>query len=170
LTPASRLSRARARSSLRGRRAAVVLALGLLTGCRFQDLTPGGTRRDETAAQTAVAVMYQAIGARSAPVLASASLPAATALIASDHGTVVLVPIRTMVDVPERRNQGGGVRIVRSDLHVDGEIASDRIVVVSRAADHHEFEATDVIALAHREGVWRVAQAAFGPWRSRTTP
>jgi hypothetical protein len=144
-------------------------ALVVATGCRFQDLTPGGTRRDEAAAQAAVTALYQAIGARSATALAAATLPATTALIAPDQGPAVLVPIRTMIDVPERRNQGG-VRIVRADLHVDGEVANDRVVVVNRGADRREFEATDVITLAHREGVWRVAQVAFGPWRSRTAP
>lgn len=150
-------------------RAGLLLMVMLGTGCRFQDLTPGGTRRDEVAAQTAVAALYQAIATRNPTALAAATLPAATALIAPDQGPAVLVPIRTMVDVPERRNQGG-VRIVRTDLHVDGEVANDRIVVVNRGADRREFEATDVITLAHREGVWRVAQVAFGPWRSRTAP
>ena len=87
-------------------------------------------------------------GARSRGTCARCSataLPSATALLATDGGSPVLVPMRTVIDVPERRNQGGGARVVRSDLHTDGDVASDRVVVVARSADgRREYEATDV--------------------------
>ncbi len=69
--------------------------------------------------------------------------------MAGERAPPVLVPIRTMIDVPERRNQGGGVRITRTDLRPDGDVATDRVVVVARTGDgRHEYEATDVLSRA----------------------
>ena len=149
----------------------LLLASSLLGSCRFQDLTPGGNRHDEVMVQSVVAAFYQAIGARDRTALARTAMPAATALVAADHGPTVLVPMRTLIDVPERRNQAGGVRLVRSDLHADGDVASDRVGVVARAINgRREYEATDVVTLAHRSGAWQVAHATFGPWRLRSAP
>jgi ketosteroid isomerase-like protein len=152
------------------RRAALIITLALAS-CRFQDLTPGGSRHDEAAVQAVVASLYQALGARDAPGLARVALPAATALVVADRSPPVLVPMRTMIDVPERRNQGGGVRVARTELRPDGDVATERVVVVARSGDGlREYEATDVLTIARRAGVWRVAHAVFGPWRSRSAP
>ena len=64
--------------------------------------------------QTAVGAFYQAIATRSPEAMQRVALPAATVLMAADRAPPVLVPVRTMIDVPERRNQGGGVRLVRT--------------------------------------------------------
>lgn len=121
--------------------------------------------------QGVVTQFYQAIGSKDVATLLRGALPSATALLASEGASPVLVPLRTMVDVPERRNQGGGARIARTDLHTDGDVASDRVVVVARSMDgQREYEATDVLTLAHRDGGWRMAQAMFGPWKLRSAP
>lgn len=139
--------------------------------CRFQDRTPGGSRRDEQAVQGVVSSFYQAIGARDLNALERFTLPSATALLASEGSSPVLVPMRTMVSVPERRNQGGGARIVRTELRPDGGVATDRVVISGRSADgQREFEATDVLTLAREGGRWHVAHAMFGPWKSRSAP
>lgn len=145
-----------------------MLALG---SCRFQDLTPAGSRRDEAAVLAVVGSLYQAIGARRLDAMQRITLPSATALLTGDRTPPVLVPMRTMVEVPERRNQAAGVRIVRTELRTDGDIATDRVVVVTRSANgRREFEAADNVVLARRDGSWRVAHVAFGPWKSRSAP
>jgi hypothetical protein len=147
------------------------MLLLLLGACRFQDRTPGSSRRDEAAVQGVVTQFYQAVGSKDRAGLLRSALPSATALFATEGGSPVLGPLLTVVEVPDRRNQGGGARVVRSDLHTDGDVASDRIVIVARSADGlGEFEATDVLTLAHRDGGWRIAQAMFGPWKLRSAP
>ena len=153
------------------RRPALLVPLLLAASCRFQDLTPPATRRDEVAVQAVVTSFYQAIGSRNHAALQRVALGSATALLAGDRNPPVLVPLRTMIDVPERRNQGGGVRTTRAELRVDGDIATDRIVVVSRSSDgRRELEAADVFSLARHENEWRVAHVMFGAWKLRTAP
>ena len=121
--------------------------------------------------QTAVSSFYQAIATRSLEAMQRVALPAATVLMAGDRAPPVLVPVRTMIDVPERRNQGGGVRVLRTEFRPDGDVATDRVVVVAHSSDgRREFEAADAIVLARRNGEWRVAHAVFGPWKLRTAP
>lgn len=153
-------------------RSSPLIALALAS-CRFQDLTPGGPRHDEVAVQALVAAFYQAVGTRDAAALQRVALVSATALVASDRSTPVLVPLRTMIEVPERRNQSGGARIVRTEVRTDGDIATDRVVVgvVGRSGDgRREYEATDLLTFARRAGEWRLAHAAFGPWHARSAP
>lgn len=142
----------------------------MLAACRFRDLTPGGNRHDDAAVQSAATQFYQALGARSEAALDSAALPAATALLATTS-TPVLVPMRTMIDVPERRNQGNGARVLRSELHSDGAVGTDRVVVTARGSDGRtEYEATDLLTLARVGRQWKVAHAAMGPWHLRSAP
>lgn len=151
-------------------RSALVITL-VLASCRFQDRTPGGSRHDEATVQAVVASFYQAIATKDAAGVQRLALPSATALVAADRSPPVLVPLRTIIAVPERRNQGGGARIVRTELRPDGDVATDRVAVVARSGDGRgEYEATDVLTLARRTGEWRVAHALFGPWRARSVP
>lgn len=144
----------------------VTLAVG---SCRFEDRTPAGSRPEDSALRTLVTDFYQAIGTRDTAALGRTSLPAATVLL--DGADVTLVPLRTMIEVPERRNEGGGVRMSRVDLRPDGREATARVVVIAvNPRDQREYESTDFLTIAHREGAWRVAQAVFGPWRARSAP
>ncbi|HEX3928197.1 MAG TPA: hypothetical protein VHW65_09360 [Gemmatimonadales bacterium] len=143
----------------------------LLASCHFSDLTPGVGHHDETSLQALPAAFYQALALRSDTALDRVALPAATALLTTDRDPAVLVPLRTMIEIPERRNQNGGARIVRVELRPDGEVATARLVVAARSSDGaHEYEATDFVTMAHRQGGWRVAHAAFGPWKPRSAP
>jgi len=152
-------------------RSAVVLAGVAFVACRLQDFTPGSTRHEEGTLQAATTLFYHALGQRDTTELDQAALPAATALVGGPGDAAVLVPIRTMVTVSERRNENGGVRVVRSELHPDGDIATTHVVVVARSRDgSQEFEASDWLTFARRGEGWRVAHAVFGPWRNRTAP
>jgi hypothetical protein len=134
-------------------------------------MTPGALRRDEAVTQAVVTAFYQAIGAKNLEAMQRVALPSATAVLSGDRTAPVLVPMRTMVDVPERRNQNGGVRVVRTEFRPDGDVATDRIGVVSRSRDgRREFEAADIVILARRGGEWRIAHVVFGPWKVRTAP
>jgi hypothetical protein len=149
----------------------LLLATWCLSSCRFQDLTPGNARHDEATVPGVVAAFYQAIGARDLAGLERAVLPASTALLAADRGPVVLIPMRNLIEIPERRNQSGGARIVHTELHTDGDVATDRVVVAARSGDgKREYEASDVLTLAHRAAAWQVAHAMLGPWRIRSAP
>ena len=150
------------------------LSLTLLCGaaalsCRLQDLTPGSSRHEEVALQATTTLLYHALAHRDTAELARTALPAATALISGTGSQPVLVPLHTMMTVGERRNENGGARVVRTELHADSDIATDHIVVTARG-DHGsgDLEASDWLTFARRDGVWRVAHAVFGPWRNRT--
>jgi hypothetical protein len=151
--------------------ARLLLAIPCLGSCRFQDLTPGNARHDEATVPGVVTTFYQAIAGRDRAALERTALSASTALMATERGLIVLVPMRTVTEVPERRNQGGGARIVRTELRTDGDVATDRVAVTAKSTDGlREYEASDVITLAHRAGRWQVAHAMFGPWRLRSGP
>ena len=157
---------------MRGRRLLPILLLSALTltSCHFEDGTPGGSRPEDNALRDLVADFYQAVGRRDQVQLDRAVFPAATVLLDGVSGAA-LVPVRTLIEVPERRNEGGGVRISRIDLRPDGSLATARVVVVAvNAIDGREFESTDFLTIAHREATWRVAQVVFGPWRVRSAP
>ncbi|HEY3934278.1 MAG TPA: nuclear transport factor 2 family protein [Gemmatimonadales bacterium] len=143
----------------------------LPASCRFQDRTPGSTRHDEAALQAAAAAFYQALGRADTSALRRLTLPTATALMAPDHGPAVQIPLGALLDVVERREESGGARIARSELHPDGDIATERLVVVAGGGDGRgEYEASDLLTLARRDGTWRVAHAALGSWRIRSAP
>lgn len=140
-----------------------------LVSCRFEDRTPGGSRPEDVALRVLVADFYQAIGGHDRVGLDRTALPAATVLLAG--ATTTLVPVRTMIEVPERRNEGGGVRVSRLDIRPDGEVATARVVVVTGNPNAgREYEATDFLTIAHRDGAWHIAQAVCGPWRIRSAP
>lgn len=148
-----------------------LLLLLAVSSCRFRDLTPGSSRKDEATLQGAVTGFYQALATRDTVLLRRVSVAGATALLPTADGLPVLVPLRTAIDVPERRNQSGGGRVVRTDPHPDGDVALERVVIAARSADgSHEYEATDALTLTRRASGWRIAHALFGPWRSRTAP
>ena len=148
----------------------LIMLATTLVSCRFEDRTPGGSKPEDAAMRAAVTDLYLALGAKDAAKLTKVVLPAGTALLARPDGAV-LVSTRTMIDVPERRNEGGGVHIARMYIRPDGAVATARVVVVStNPTDRREYESTDFLTLANREGAWYVAQAVFGLWRIRSAP
>jgi len=77
----------------------LIATLGL-GSCRFQDLTPGNARHDEAMLPRVVNAFYQALGNRDRSALERTTLSASTALMTTDRGPIVLVPMRTVTDVP----------------------------------------------------------------------
>jgi hypothetical protein len=63
------------------------------------------------------------------------------------------------------------VRLIRTEIHPDGDFATVRAVVATLdGPDGSEFEAGDQFALARRAGGWRIASILLGPWRIRSAP
>lgn len=146
----------------------VMLMVG---SCHFEERLPSGTGAEEDAAQVAVAGFYAALAARDSALLRQYTFASGNTLLDVTGTDVTLVPARALLSVPERRTAGRPPRILRVELHLDGGVASARVVLVAVAADGAgELEATDQLTLGRREGVWRVAHSQFGAWRSRSAP
>lgn len=147
------------------------LGLLLLAACRFENRAPGGDRRDEAALGTLAEGFYGALGRRDSAALRRLVFAGANVMVDGGTHPLTLVPLETMLRVPERRSAGEVVRIIRTELRVDGDLATLRVVVAARrAAPAGELEASDLLTLGWRDGRWHVAHVLFGPWRSRTAP
>jgi hypothetical protein len=154
-----------------GRRTAVLLLLLAVVGCHFDYRAPSGARAEDAALQGVATAFYTALTRHDTTAFALAVFPAATVLIDGGRNPVTLVPARTLFDIPSRRTDRGGVRIVRSELRSDGDLATARLVIAAeRSSTQGEYEATDLLTLARRDGAWRVAHAVLGPWRLRSAP
>ena len=148
-----------------------VIVATALPGCRFEDRTPGGARRDDTSVQALAEGFYAALAGRDTVALSRTTYGGATALVAGGRSTAALVPIRSVLGVPDRRTTSPVPRIVRTELRPDGGVATARVVIASRTPDGlGEIEAMDFLTLARVGDQWRVAHVIFGPWRSRTMP
>lgn len=147
------------------------LPLVALLGCRFDYRAPSGARGDDTAMQGVPAAFYRALAGHDTAAFAQAVFPAATVLIDGGSNPVTLVPARALLDVPEHRTERHGVRLVRSEVRGDGNLATARVVIAAESAvGLGDYEAADFLTLARRGGVWRVAHAVLGPWRLRSAP
>lgn len=148
-----------------------VAALIAVTGCQFDYRAPSGTRSDDAALQGVPTAFYRALASHDTAVFARAVFPAATVLVDGGSTPVTLVPARTLLEVPGRRTEGSGVRMVRTEVRADGDLATARVVIaVDSRIGLGEYEAADFLTLARREGVWRIAHAVLGPWRLRSAP
>lgn len=142
-----------------------------VAGCRFDYRAPSGARNDDAALQGVLAAFYRALASHDTAVFARAVFPAATVLVDGGSAPVTLVPARTLLEVPGRRTEAGGARMVRTEVRADGDLATARVVIaVDSKIGLGEYEAADVLTLARREGVWRIAHAVLGPWRLRSAP
>lgn len=145
-----------------------VLAATILvavTGCRFEDRTPGGARRDDMSLDRVASLFYGALSRRDTAGLARITFATATALVDDGRGAASLVPIAAVLDVPGARTTMPMPRIVRTELRADGGAATARVVI--SVASPTEMEAVDVLTLAREGGGWRVAHVLFGAWRVR---
>lgn len=148
-----------------------LIAAVALAGCRFEDRTPGGARRDDTSVQALADGFYAALAGRDTAALARTTYAGATALVAGGQNPPALVPVRSVLGVPDRRTTAPVPRIVRTELRPDGGVATARVVIASRTSDGvGELEAMDFLTLARVGDQWRVAHVIFGPWRMRTMP
>jgi hypothetical protein len=155
----------------RGRTVACSLLSLAVIGCRFDYHAPNGARVEDVALQGVATTFYASLTHHDTAAFARAVFPAATVLIDGGRNPVTLVPARTLLDVPGRRTDRGGVRLVRSELRSDGDLATARLVIaVEGNASQGEYEASDLMTLARREGSWRIAHVVLGPWRLRSAP
>lgn len=147
------------------------MIMSLISGCSIENRAPEGAPAGEEAAiQNAVAGFYQELASSDTALATPAAFGAATVLIAVAGADPALVTRGTFAGLPERRTASGGIRLVRNEIRIDGELASVRQVVVSREqGDTAEFEATDYLTLGRRDGLWQVAHALFGSWHPRSS-
>ena len=139
------------------------------TSCRFEDRTPGGSRRDDTSIEGVAASFYAVLAAHDTLAIGFVADRAATVLADAGATSPGITPVIAVFGSGDRRTVPSGVRIIRTELHPDGDVASAQVVVASRD-DSGELEAVDVLMLARSGGKWRVAHAMFGAWRQRSLP
>jgi len=143
----------------------------LLAGCHFETRQPQGSAGDEAAVTQATTGFYRAMARRDSVALQQMTFGAATVLLTAGHSAPSLIAGRALRDLPERRSGGGEVRVVRTEVRLDGDLASVRATIATRdRGDAGEFEASDQLTLARRDGGWRVAHALLGSWHPRTAP
>jgi hypothetical protein len=114
---------------------------------------------------------YRALAARDSAALRAVTFVAGSAMLDATGSAVTLVPIAALLDVPERRTLGTAPRQVRTEVRMDGGMATVRVVLAAPSDDGAgELEATDVLTLGRREGGWRIAHSQMGGWRTRSAP
>ena len=148
-----------------------LLLLALLAGCQVEYRAPSGSRVEDAALQGVTASFYAALTRHDTAAFGRVVWPTASALIDGGANPATLVPLRTLLDLTGQRSGRTGVRLVRSDLRSDGDLATARLVIAaSPGTGADEYEATDFLTLARRDGSWRIAHAALGTWRLRSAP
>lgn len=142
-----------------------------LAGCKFDYRTPSEARGEDRALQALPIAFYRAMARHDTAAFGRAVFPAATVLVDGGKNPVTLVPARTLLDIPGRRAEASGVRVIRSEIRADGDLASARVVIaVESMLGRGDYEASDLLTLARRDGAWRIAHAVLGPWRLRSAP
>ncbi|MES2306218.1 MAG: nuclear transport factor 2 family protein [Gemmatimonadota bacterium] len=153
------------------RSTAILLTLFALTGCRFDYRTPTGARNEDPVLQGLPVAFYRALARHDSAAFGRAVFPAATVLIDGGNNPATLVAARALLGIPEYRTERSGVRLVRSEVRADGNLATVRVVIAADGTlGAGDFEANDFLTLARRDGAWRIAHAVFGPWRPRSAP
>ncbi len=148
-----------------------LLLLLAATGCRFDTRAPSGARNEDAALQGVTTAFYRSLTRHDTAAFGRAIFPAATVLIDGGTNPATLVPARALFDVPEHRTERAGVRIIRSEVRSDGDLATARMVIaVENNVGQGDYEAADFLTLARRDGAWRIAHAVLGPWRLRSAP
>ncbi|MES2124034.1 MAG: hypothetical protein V4503_05020 [Gemmatimonadota bacterium] len=148
-----------------------VLLLTLLTGCQFEYRAPSGSRVEDAALQGVATSFYGALTRHDTATFNRVAWPTATVLLDGGQNAPTLVPLRTLLELRGQRSERSGVRLVRSDLRADGELATARFVIAAApSSGQGEYEATDFLTLARHNGSWRIAHAVLGAWRPRTAP
>ena len=137
-------------------------------GCRFEDRTPGGAGSDEASLQQVAASFYQVMARGDVAATDRITFSSSTVLVDDGRGVARVVPVHTMLGLPDRRTSDGPPRIVRTELRTDGAVATARVVIAVSLPS--EMEATDILTLARDGSQWRIAHAVFGPWRRRGAP
>ena len=153
------------------RRTVLCLGLVLAAGCHIEDHTPTGSRRDEAAVQSLVALYARTLSER--------DWSAARALFWADawySGPMLpaagtghqAVPIDLALSLIARRVEGVGmdrfdVRVLRSDYRQEGDIAAvwlttRRLLPVAGSVVDGEW--TEHLVLRRIDGDWRILSLA----------
>lgn len=156
--------------------ASLLLALLLGTGCRIEDHTPTGTRRDEDAVQSLVAGYARTLSARdwkAARALFWADATYAGPLIPSPGDEHQAVPIDLAINTIARRVDGldpqrFDLRVLRADVRQDGDIAAVWLTTHRRlpvAGDVREGDWVEHLVLRRIDGEWRILSVTARPAR-----
>lgn len=147
--------------------AVLLLILTLVGGCRIEDRTPTGSRRDEEAVQALVAGYARTLSTRdwrAARALFWADASYAGPMIPAPGDAHQAVPIDLAINTIARRVDGldmqrFDVRILRADVRQDGDLAAvwmttrRRIPAAGRVI---EGEWVEHLVLRRIDGEWRI--------------
>lgn len=150
-----------------------VLCLGLLlpAGCRIEDHTPTGSRRDEEAVQALVSRYARTLSDRDwsgARALFWADATYSDPMLPTDGGAHQAIPIDLALGMIARRVQGldparFDVRVLRSDYRQDGDLAAvwlttQRLLPVAGSVRDGEW--IEHLVLRRIDGEWRILSLA----------
>jgi uncharacterized protein (TIGR02246 family) len=153
------------------RRTVLCLGLFLAAGCRIEDHTPAGTRRDEEAVQALVASYARTLSARDWTGARALFWPDASysgPLVLATAGGHQAVPVESALAVLARRLEGldagrFDVRVLRSDYRQDGDLAAVWLVTRRLFPDVGSVRSGDWIehlVLRRIDGEWRILSLA----------
>jgi hypothetical protein len=158
-----------------GRNRRTALALALLTlaaACRIEDRTPAGSRRDDAAIQAVLAEYHRDLAARDWRRAADLAWRGATyaGLSAAPAGGAInrVVPLDSaLAEVARRANaldpDSYDVRIVRTDVHQEGDLAAAWVTTRRRArrgGQGADEEWVEHFVLRRIAGGWRILTVA----------
>ena len=147
--------------------AAVVLSLG---ACRFESRVPVGTVRDDATVLGSVRALYAAMERGNTDEIDSLVMPTATALLGTSDGPA-LVPWRAMMSAGAGRIAAPELRVIRTEIRIDGDLAAVRVTVAGRSGPNTASpEASDLLTFARMHNRWLLAHASFGSWHGGGLP
>lgn len=149
----------------------VLAGLVLTAGCRIEDRTPTGTRRDEAAIRAVLAAYYRGLTAGDLAMGRSVFWDSATVELQDTAGAAGWTAFRAadgyFVHLARTRRSDGGaeVRPVRTDFRQQGPIAAVWVSArVLPASSGRESARTDHVVLRRMEdGAWRIVSLVSVP-------
>lgn len=163
-------------------RFAAAWVLGLLagaTGCRIEDRTPTGSRRDEETIQGLVSLYARDLSNRDWAGLRALfwneGSYAGTIAPGAPGGGAAAVPIDSALQALKRTLQGSApdeydVRLLRADLRQQGDLAAVWVTArrrVPAAGGPQERDWVEHLLLRRIDGEWRILSVAAVPWQAR---
>ncbi|HUR94437.1 MAG TPA: nuclear transport factor 2 family protein [Gemmatimonadales bacterium] len=155
----------------RFRRTALCLGLVLAVGCRIEDHTPTGSRRDEEAVQALVSRYARTLSERDWNGARALFWPDAIysgPMLSTGGAARQAVPIDLAINTIARRVQGldlgrFDVRVLRSDYRQDGDLAAvwlttRRLLPVAGSVVDGEW--IEHLVLRRTDGEWRILSLA----------
>jgi hypothetical protein len=152
---------------------ALVVAV-LLAGCRIEDRTPAGTRRDDDAIRSVLATYYQSLGQRDWSTSRALFWDSATVEVRRAAPDSAWRDFRTADAYHQYlartyagdRSSAIAVRMFRLDIRQQGDLASAWVVTRRRplpGEGRDEVGTADNFVLRRRGGAWRIVSYASTP-------